>query len=107
MTEPHVFQLDLKTLKEPDDLWNKLFLACIKNLAEQNAMNMQRLRAMEKAVEQLDRSVSEVLPEKPEELRAAMQAIEELQKAWKGQSTRSLDNVEKIAVTLKRLVASQ
>lgn len=107
MTEPHVYKLDLKSLREPDDLWNKLFLTSLKNLSEQHAMNVKRFSTLEKAITQLDKTVSELLPEKPDELRVAMKAMKEVEKAWEQQLTRSVDSTERIAVILKQIIASQ
>jgi hypothetical protein len=107
MTKPHVYELNLKALKEPDDLWSRLFLDWLKSISEQHAMTVDRLGALEKAVLQLDRTISEQLPEKSEDLRHAMKAVEDVQEVWEQQLTRSLENLEKIAVIAKRIVATQ
>lgn len=107
MAGPQPFTLDLDIVKEPEDLWAKLFLAWSKNLAEQSQMNRQRLDAMEDAVKELDRAVAKLLPEQPDDLVAAMRALQDVQEVWKLQSTRSLDNVERCAVIIKQIVASQ
>ncbi len=72
-----------------------------------NGMNLDRLKALEEAVTQLDRAVARLLPERPEELITAMQALQDLQEVWKQQSARNLDNVEKMAVIAQQIVASQ
>ena len=107
MTGRHVYKLDLDTIKQPEDLWARLFLAWLKNLGEVDAMNMERLDALTEAITQLDRAVAKLLPERPGELDAAMRAVQDVQEIWKQQSTRSLDNVEKIAVIARQIVASQ
>lgn len=107
MTEQHIYQLDLDLIKEPDELWNKLFLSWLKSVSETNAMNIRRLGAVDQAVTQLDRAVSELLPEQPDDLRTAMKALKDVQEEWKQQSARSVDNVEKVAVLMKHIIASQ
>ena len=107
MTRPHVYEFDLEVIKEPEDLWTRLFFAWLKNIAEQNAMNQDRLRALEHSITQLDKAVAKLLPEQPDDLRTAMKALQDLQEVMKQQSSRSLENVEKIAVIGKRIVASQ
>jgi len=107
MTEQHIYQLDLDLIKEPDELWNKLFLSWLKSITETNAMNIRRLGAVDQAVTQLDRAVSELLPEKPDDLRTAMKALKNVQEEWKQQSARSVDNVERMAVLMKHIIASQ
>lgn len=107
MKKPHVYELNLKALKEPDDLWNRLFFDWLKSISEQHAMTTDRLNALERAIAQLDKAVGELVPEKPQELSNAMSAIEELQGVWKQQLARSVESTEKIAVTAKRIVASQ
>ena len=107
MTKAHVYKLDLKTLSEPDDLWGKLFLTGLKAHSEENDMSFQMLAALKEAVVQLDKAVSELLPEKPDDLRAAMETIQNVEEAWKQQSIRRLDNVERAAVIAKQIIASQ
>jgi len=107
MTEQHIYQLDLDLIKEPDELWNRLFLSWLKSVSETNAMNIRRLGAVDQAVKQLDRAVSELLPEQPDDLRTAMNALKDVQEEWKQQSARSVDNVEKVAVLMKHIIASQ
>jgi hypothetical protein len=107
MAKPQVYRLDLKALKEPDDLWGKLFLLWLKSLSEDYDGSIQLPKAVERAVTQLDKAVSELLPEKPDELRAAMKAIRDVQEAWKQQSERSLENTERLAVIGKQLMAKQ
>jgi len=107
MTEQHIYQLDLDLIKEPDELWNKLFLSWLKSVSETNAMNIRRLGAVDQAVTQLDRAVSELLPEQPDDLRTAMKALKDVQEEWKQQSARSVDNVERLAVLMKHIIASQ
>ena len=74
MKKPHVYELNLKALKEPDDLWNRLFLDWLKSISEQHAMTTDRLNALERAIAQLDRAIGELLPEKPQDLSNAMTA---------------------------------
>ncbi len=107
MTGPHVFKLDLDTVKQPEDLWARLFLAWLKNLGELDAMNLERLDALEDAITQLHRAIAKLLPEQPDDLVTAMRALRDVQEGWKLQSTRSLDNVEKIAVIARQIAASQ
>lgn len=107
MARPHAFELDFDIVKEPDDLWNKLFFAWLKNLGEQTAMSMHWFSALEEAIIQLDTAVAKLQPERPDDLAAAMKAIQDLREVWTQQSTRSLDNVEKIAVIIKQIAASQ
>ena len=64
------------------------------------------LQSIKHAVLQLDKAVSELLPEKPDELRAAIEAIQEAQEAWEKQSKRDLENVERLAVIGKQIMAS-
>ena len=107
MTRLHVYEFDLDGIEEPEDLWTRLFFAWLKNLAEQNAMNQDRLRALELAITKLDGAVAKLLPEQSDEMLAAMKALQGVQDVWKQQSSRSLDNVEKMAVIAKQIVASQ
>ena len=107
MKKPHVYELNLKALKEPEDLWSRLFLDWLKSISEQHAMTTDRLNALEKAVVQLDRTLREQMPDQPQDLRDAMKAMEDMQELWQQQLARSLENLEKIAVTAKRIVASQ
>ncbi len=107
MTEQHIYELDLDLINEPDELWNKLFLTWLKNITETNAMNIKRIGALDQAVIQLDRAVSELIPKKPDELRTAMTALKDVQEEWKQQSARSVDNVERLAVLMKHIIASQ
>ena len=107
MTEQHIYELDLDRIKEPDELWNKLFLRWLKNITEVNAMNLRRIGALDQAVAQLDGAVSGLLPEKPADLSAAMKTLKNVQEEWKQQSARSVDNVEELAVLMKHLIASQ
>lgn len=107
MAKPQVYRLDLKALKEPDDLWGKLFFLWLKSLSEEYDGSMQLLKAVERAVTNLDKAVSELLPEDSDDLRAAMEAIREVREAWQRQSERSLENTERLAVIGKQLIASQ
>ena len=107
MAKPDVFKLDLGGVSEPDDLWDKMFFIWVKNLEELNALTFQRLNALENAVTELDKAVAQALPDQPESLRSAMQEIQDLRQVWEEQSSRSLQNVERIAVTVKQIVASQ
>ena len=107
MTQQHIYELDLDLIKEPDELWNKLFLTWLKNITETNAMNIRRIGALDQAVTQLDRAVTEMVQEKPDDLRAAMDALNDVQEEWRQQSSRSVDNVERLAVLMKHLIASQ
>ena len=106
MAKSQVYRLDLKALKEPDDLWGKLFLLWLKSLSEEVDGSRQLLQSIKHAVTQLDKAVSEVLPEKPDELRAAIEAIQEAQEAWEKQSRRGLENTERLAVIGKQIMAS-
>ena len=105
--EPHAYKFDLSAIEEPEDLWTRLLFGWVKNLAEQNAMNLNRLGALDNAVTQLDGAIAKLLPEQPDDLTIAMEALKEVQAASRLQSTRSLDNVEKLAVIAKQIVASQ
>ncbi len=107
MAAPHILELDLDLVKEPDDLWSKLFFAWVRNLEELNATNMKRLTALEDAVMQLNTAVAAALPEQPDELRAAIGALEDLRETFEHQSTRSVHNVEKLAVIAKQIIESQ
>ncbi len=107
MAEPQLFKLDLGRVSEPDDLWDKMFFMWVKNLEELNAVTFLRLGALENAVTELDKAVAQVLPDQPDALRAAMKDIQDLRQVWEEQSSRSLKNVERIAVTVKQIVASQ
>ncbi len=107
MTRPQGFHLDLSLVEEPEDLWTRLFLAWVKNLEEQNAINQDRLGALEDAITQLDRAVAKLQPEQPDDLVTAMTALQDVQEVWKLQSTRSLDNVEKLAVIVNQIIARQ
>jgi len=107
MARPQAFELDFDIVKEPDDLWNKLFFAWLKNLGEQTATSLHWFSALEEAIVQLDTAVAKLQPERSDELVAAMKAIQELREVWSQQSTRSLDNVENIAVIIKQIAASQ
>ena len=107
MVEPHVFKLDLKEIKEPDDLWARFFFAWLKNLSEQQNMNAARLAAIEHALNELKEPLKKLLPEHPESLVAAADALEKVQEVAKEQSTRDLDNVEELAVLANMIVAKQ
>lgn len=107
MTKPNVYQIDLGGIREPEDLWNRLFLHWLKNIAEQNAMTLNRLSTQAAAIEKLDSAVANLQPEQSEELRLAMTALHEVEEAWQEQSARSLENVEAIAVIAKQIVARQ
>ena len=107
MTESSVHQFDLPLLKEPEDLWNRFFFAWLKNLSEQNSMNLDRLSALDGAITELDNAISRLLPEKPDDLLAAMSALREIQEVWKQQSSRSLDNVEEIVAIAQQIAESQ
>ncbi len=107
MAKPQVFKLDLKALKEPEDLWAKLFFLWLKSLQEDYDGSVQMLKAVGQAVERLDKAVSDLSPEKSDELRVAMSAIQEVQEAWTQQSERSLKNTERLAVIGKQIIASQ
>lgn len=107
MTKPHIYQIDLGRIKEPEDHWNRLFLAWLKNMAEQNAMTHNRLSAQAEAIAKLDSAIANLQPEQSDELRIAMTALQEVEEAWQEQSARSLENVETIAVIAKQIVALQ
>lgn len=107
MTKPHVYKFDLERIQEPEDLWNRLFFAWLKNLSEQNAMNRNWLSAHTHAITQFESAVAKLLPEQPDELRNAMKALQDLQDVWEQQSARSVENVEKMAVVAKQIIASQ
>lgn len=107
MTKPNIYQLDLERIKAPEDIWNRLFLAWLKNMAEQNAMNQNRLSAQAEAIAKLDSAVASLQPEQSGELRVAMTALQEVEAAWQEQSARSLENVEAMAVIAKQIVALQ
>ena len=107
MTKPPVYEFELETLKEPEDLWSKLFFAWLKNIAEQDAMNQNRLRAHARAITQLEKVVANLLPEQSDDLRMTMAALQDVQDAWQQQSARSLENVERIALIAKQIVANQ
>ena len=107
MTGRHVYKLNLDTVKQPEDLWARLFLAWLKNLGEVDAMTLERLDALADAITQLDGAIAKLLSERPDDLVAAMRALQDVQEIWKQQSTRSLDNVEKIAVIARQIAASQ
>lgn len=107
MREPHVFELDLKQIKEPEELWARLFFAWLKHLTEQQNMTDERLRAIERALNELEEPLKKLLPEHPDALVAAAEAFEKVQEVAKLQSTRGLDNVEKLAVLGNMIVASQ
>ena len=102
-----VFKLDLPLLKQPEDLWGRLFLAWLKTLSEQNQLNQQLLGTVEKATEALHGAVAELSAEATPELDAAMQSLNAAYTAWRKQSGRSLDNVEEIAVLLQMIIAEQ
>jgi len=106
MAKPQVYRLDLKALKEPDDLWGKLFLLWLKSLSEEFDGSRQLLQSVKHAVTQLDKAVSELSPEKSDELRAAIEAIREVEDAWDQQSRRGLENTERLAVIGKQIMAS-
>ncbi len=107
MTKPNIYQIDLGRIKEPADHWNRLFLAWLKNMAEQNAMNQNRLSAHAEAITKLDEAVAKLQPEQSEDLRVAIAALQEVEEAWQQQSARSLENVEAMAVIAKQIVALQ
>jgi hypothetical protein len=107
MTRPHGLQLDLGMVGEPEDIWARLFLIWLKNLSEQNAMNQERLAAMENCLTQLDKAVAKLLPEESKDLRAAIEAIQDVHEHWEAQSSKSLARVEDIAVIIKTIIAKQ
>ena len=107
MTKPNIYQLDLERIKAPEDIWNRLFLAWLKNMAEQNAMNQHRLSAHAQAMMQLETAVAGLPPEQSDDLRTAMAALREIEEAWQQQSARSLESVETVAVIAKQIVARQ
>ena len=106
MAKPQVYKYDLAALKEPDDLWGKLFLLWLKSLNEDFDGGMQLLKATKHAVVQLDKAVCELLPEQPDDLRAAIEAVQDAQEAWEQQSKRALENTERLAVIGKMIMAS-
>ena len=107
MAKPQVFKLDLKALKEPDDLWGKLFLGWLKSTSEELDGSRQMLQSIKHAVMQLDKAVTELLPEKPDELRTAIRAIEDAKQVRQQQSKRVLEWTERLAVIGQQIVASQ
>jgi len=107
MTKPPIYQFELEGIKEPEDLWNRLFFAWLKNTAEQDAMNQNRLRAHTRAITQLEQVVAKLLPEQSDDLRTTMAALQNVHDAWQQQSARSLENVERIALIAKQIVANQ
>ena len=107
MAESHGLNLDLKLVEQPDDLWGRLFFAWVRYLSEQNAMNQERLGALEKAVADLAKAVEGALPEGSEDVTKAVTALQEAHEHWKQQSTRGLDSVENMAVILKQISATQ
>ncbi len=107
MTRPHRLQLDLSMVKEPEDIWARLFFVWLKNLSEQNAMNQERLAAMENCLVELDKAVAKLQPEESKDLRSAMKAIQDVHEHWETQSSKSLARVEDIAVLIKTIVAKQ
>ncbi len=107
MVEPHVFKLELKEIKEPEDLWARFFFNWLKSLSELQKMNSARLTAIENALNELEEPLKKLLPEHPESLVAAADALEKVQEVAKEQSTRDLGNVEELAVIAKMIVAKQ
>ena len=107
MTKPNVHKMDLELLEEPDDLWNRLFLSWLKNLGEQNTMTLERLGVLEHSITQLNSAIAKLLPEQPDDLLAAMKALQDLQEVSKEQSTRGLDNIEKMTVITNQIIANQ
>ncbi len=107
MKRPHGLQLDLSVVGEPEDLWAKLFFVWLKNLGELNAMNQERLAALENIITQLDKAVAKLQPEGSDDLRAAMRGMQEIHEHWEAQSSKSLERVEEIAVIIKAIVAKQ
>ncbi len=107
MAESHGLNLDLKLVEQPDDLWGRLFYAWVRYLSEQNAMNQERLGALEKAVADLASAVEGALPEGSEDVTKAVTALQETHEHWKQQSSRTLENVERLAVILKQISANQ
>ena len=106
MAKPQVFKYDLSAVKEPEDIWQKLFFLWLKSTNEELDGGLQMLRTVKHAVTEMDKAVSEQLPEKPEDLRIAIEAMQEAQEAWEKQSTRALENTERLAVIGKQIMAS-
>ncbi len=107
MEKPRLQKYDLKELQEPDDLWGKLFLVWLKSVQEEVDLNNQLLEVLAEAVTNLDMALTELLPEKPDELRTATKAIEDARQARQQQSKRVLDWTERLAVIGQQIVASQ
>ncbi len=107
MAKPQVFKYDLSALKEPEDLWQKLFFLWLKSMNEELDSSLQMQKTTRHAVAQLEKAVSGLLPEKPEDLRIAIEAMREAQEAWEKQSTRALENTERLAVIGKMIMAKQ
>lgn len=107
MAKPQVFKYDLSALKEPEDLWQKLFFLWLKSMNEEFDGSLQMQRSTRHAVAQLDKAISGLLPEKPEDLRIAIDAMQEAQEAWEKQSKRALENTERLAVIGKMIMAKQ
>ena len=105
--KPRLQKYDLKELQEPDDLWGKLFLVWLKSVQEEVDLNNQLLEVLAEAVTNLDMALSDLLPEKPDELRTAIRAIEDARQARQQQSKRVLDWTERLAVIGQQIVASQ
>ncbi|MDJ0607820.1 MAG: hypothetical protein QNJ67_02515 [Kiloniellales bacterium] len=107
MAKSHGLNLDLKLVEQPDDLWGRLFFAWVRYLSEQNAVNQERLGALEQAVAELAKAVEGALPEDSGEITKAVSALQETHDHWKEQSKRGLDIVEHMAVILKQISATQ
>ena len=107
MKRPHGLQLDLGMVGEPEDIWARLFFVWLKQLGEQNAINQERLSAMENVIVELDKAVSKLSPGETEDLQAAVKSMQDLHGHWEEQSAKGLRRVEEIAVIIKGIVAKQ
>ena len=96
-------RLDLSAIPEPKDDFGKLVILWLKNMAEANHTNQERLRIIEEAVSGILKVVREAQPDHAAAIDEISERYAEVHARADEQSRQSLDRVEEIAVLIRKL----